>query len=34
MKTEPSLGIKDPYALDQKQFDAAVDLLKEQHQRR
>ncbi|MFJ6568519.1 ABC transporter substrate-binding protein [Streptomyces sp. NPDC091292] len=31
MKSDPSLGIKNPYALDQKQFDAAVDLLKEQH---
>ncbi|MFD4762139.1 ABC transporter substrate-binding protein [Streptomyces sp. NPDC058439] len=31
MKTEPSLGIKDPYALDQKQFDAAVDLLNKQN---
>ncbi|NBM21104.1 ABC transporter substrate-binding protein [Streptomyces sp. GC420] len=31
MKTEPSLGIKNPYALDQKQFDAAVDLLKKQN---
>ncbi|MCX5240348.1 ABC transporter substrate-binding protein [Streptomyces prunicolor] len=31
MKTKPSLGIKNPYALDQKQFDAAVDLLKEQN---
>jgi putative spermidine/putrescine transport system substrate-binding protein len=30
MKHEPDLGIKDPYALDQKQFDAAVDLLKKQ----
>jgi putative spermidine/putrescine transport system substrate-binding protein len=30
MKTNPSLGIKDPYALDQKQFDAAVALLKQQ----
>ncbi|GAA4627195.1 ABC transporter substrate-binding protein [Actinoallomurus vinaceus] len=28
--TQPALGIKDPYALDQKQFDAAVNLLKEQ----
>ena len=28
MKTKPDLGIKNPYALDQKQFDAAVDLLK------
>ena len=30
MKTKPDLGIKNPYALDEKQFDAAVDLLKEQ----
>ncbi|HEX2580850.1 MAG TPA: ABC transporter substrate-binding protein [Dongiaceae bacterium] len=30
MKHRPELGITDPYALDQKQFDAAVDLLKEQ----
>ncbi len=30
MKTQPSLGIKYPYALDQKQFDAAVALLKVQ----
>ncbi len=30
MKTEPDLGIKYPYALDQKQFDAAVALLKVQ----
>ena len=30
MKTNPALGIKDPYALDQKQFDAAVALLKQQ----
>ena len=29
-KTQPALGIKNPYALDQKQFDAAVSLLKEQ----
>lgn len=29
-KTKPELGIKNPYALDQKQFDAAVDLLKGQ----
>ncbi|GAA4307176.1 putative spermidine/putrescine transport system substrate-binding protein [Actinomadura luteofluorescens] len=28
---KPELGIKDPYALDQKQFDAAVELLKTQH---
>ncbi|MDX2646403.1 ABC transporter substrate-binding protein [Streptomyces sp. PA03-1a] len=31
MKTKPELGIKDPYALDQKQFDASVTLLKEQN---
>lgn len=30
MKTKPELGIKYPYALDQKQFDAAVELLKVQ----
>jgi putative spermidine/putrescine transport system substrate-binding protein len=30
MKTQPDLGIKDPYALDQKQLDAAVSLLKDQ----
>jgi putative spermidine/putrescine transport system substrate-binding protein len=30
MATQPSLGIKDPYALDQKQFDASVNLLKQQ----
>jgi putative spermidine/putrescine transport system substrate-binding protein len=30
MKTKPDLGIKNPYALDQKQFDAAVSLLKTQ----
>jgi putative spermidine/putrescine transport system substrate-binding protein len=29
-KTQPSLGIKDPYELTQKQFDAAVNLLKQQ----
>jgi putative spermidine/putrescine transport system substrate-binding protein len=28
--TQPDLGIDDPYELDQKQFDAAIDLLKEQ----
>ncbi len=28
--TKPDLGIKDPYALDDKQFKAAVDLLKAQ----
>ncbi|MGP4052449.1 ABC transporter substrate-binding protein [Streptomyces sp. 2A115] len=31
MKTQPDLGIKNPYALDQKQFDASVALLKEQN---
>src|SRR6185503_4309296 len=30
MKTQPDLGIKNPYALDDKQFQAAVDLLKTQ----
>ena len=30
MSTTPSLGIKDPYELTQKQFDAAVALLKQQ----
>jgi putative spermidine/putrescine transport system substrate-binding protein len=30
MKTKPDLGIKDPYALDEKQLAAAVDLLKQQ----
>ena len=30
MKTQPDLGITNPYALDQKQFDAAIDLLKKQ----
>jgi putative spermidine/putrescine transport system substrate-binding protein len=29
-KTQPSLGIKDPYELTQPQFDAAVNLLKTQ----
>src|SRR4030095_11419276 len=29
-KTQPDLGITNPYSLDQEQFDAAVDLLKEQ----
>jgi putative spermidine/putrescine transport system substrate-binding protein len=28
--TKPELGIENPYALDQKQLDAAVDLLKKQ----
>ena len=32
MKTQPDLGIKNPYALDQKQLDAAVALLKDQRQ--
>jgi putative spermidine/putrescine transport system substrate-binding protein len=31
MKTQPDLGITNPYALDQAQFDAAVDLLKTQN---
>ena len=30
MKTKPALGIKNPYALDDTQFNAAVDLLKAQ----
>jgi putative spermidine/putrescine transport system substrate-binding protein len=29
-KTKPDLGIEDPYELTQEQFDAAVDLLKQQ----
>jgi putative spermidine/putrescine transport system substrate-binding protein len=29
-KTQPALGIKDPYELDQKQFAAAIALLKKQ----
>lgn len=29
-KTQPGLGIKDPYELDRKQFDAAVGLLTQQ----
>ena len=28
---QPDLGITDPYELDDKQFNAAVDLLKQQH---
>src|SRR4051794_32273446 len=32
MRHNPSLGIKNPYALDQKQLAAAVDLLKKQRQ--
>jgi len=31
MKTQPDLGIKNPYALDDKQFTAVVDLLKKQN---
>lgn len=31
MKTRPELGIKNPYALDQAQLKAVVDLLKTQH---
>jgi putative spermidine/putrescine transport system substrate-binding protein len=31
MKSQPGLGIKNPYALDDKQFSAAVDLLKAQN---
>ena len=27
MKTKPDLGIKNPYALDDKQFTAAVDVI-------
>ena len=30
MKTQPELGIQDPYALDQTQFDAAIALLEQQ----
>jgi len=30
-KTRPGLGIKDPYELNDRQFKAAVDLLKKQH---
>jgi putative spermidine/putrescine transport system substrate-binding protein len=32
MSTKPDLGIKNPYALDDTQFQAAVDLLKAQRQ--
>jgi putative spermidine/putrescine transport system substrate-binding protein len=32
MKTQPDLGIENPYELDDKQFQAAVDLLKTQRQ--
>jgi putative spermidine/putrescine transport system substrate-binding protein len=31
MKTKPALGITNPYALDQKQFDASVALMKQQN---
>lgn len=31
MKTQPDLGIKNPYALDETQLKAAVDLLKQQN---
>ncbi len=31
MSTQPALGIKNPYALDDKQFQAAVDVLKQQN---
>jgi putative spermidine/putrescine transport system substrate-binding protein len=31
MKHQPDLGIKNPYALDDKQFQASVDLLKKQN---
>src|SRR5215467_13096187 len=31
MKTKPDLGIKNPYALDDTQFNAAIDLLKQQN---
>jgi putative spermidine/putrescine transport system substrate-binding protein len=31
MRTKPDLGIKNPYSLDSKQLQAAVDLLKGQH---
>ncbi len=30
MATRPELGITNPYALDETQFQAAVDLLKQQ----
>jgi putative spermidine/putrescine transport system substrate-binding protein len=32
MKHNPELGIEDPYALDEEQLDAAVNLLKEQNE--
>jgi putative spermidine/putrescine transport system substrate-binding protein len=31
MKTQPDLGIKDPYSLTEKQLDAAISLLKQQN---
>ncbi len=31
-ETQPDLGIENPYELDQEQFDAAIDLLKQQKQ--
>lgn len=31
MDTQPDLGIENPYALDQEQFDAAISLLQEQN---
>ena len=31
MATNPSLGIKDPYALNEAQYTAALDLLRKQH---
>jgi putative spermidine/putrescine transport system substrate-binding protein len=30
-ETQPDLGIEDPYALNQEQYDAALELLREQH---
>ena len=32
MKSKPELGIKNPYALDDDQFQAAIDLLKQQRE--
>lgn len=32
METEPDLGITNPYELDQEQFDAAIELLKQQNE--
>ena len=32
MNTQPDLGIKNPYALDKDQLDAAVEVLKEQRE--